>query len=237
MGLFDALLHPKPEDLSSIAAAGVSDGMLGGFSADTWVQQTTLSHPDLNLGRACGVHPWAAHERLPQQLRALRQALDDGGITALGEIGLDRAVARETFPQQQHALDQQHSLAESHGLPVLLHIVRAHGRALELLGQHPGVTGVVHGFSGAAEVAQAYLRCGLFISFGGMLLNPRARKARQAAQAVPIDRILIETDGPSPTMGPGGLRSVLQALSALRPESLGDLAAATAENARVAYRL
>lgn len=237
MGLFDALLHPRPEDLADIAAAGVSDGMLGGYSADTWDQQAALSHPDLALWRACGVHPWVAHERFPEQLRILQQTLRAGGITALGEIGLDRAVARQTFPQQQAAFDQQLAVATSHGLPVLLHIVRAHGRALELLRQHPGVNGVVHGFSGSVEVAQAYLRCGLFISFGGILLNPRARKARKAAQAVPLDRILIETDGPSDKMGPDSLHTVLQALSRLRPEPLSTLAACTTENARAAYRL
>lgn len=232
--LLDALCHPgaaaDPDAfLDEAARAGVGHLILGGYSPETWARDEGLSHPTVRLHRAAGLHPWVAHEGHPLP------ELD--GAVAVGEIGLDRARSRDTDAQQQAAFVAQLQLARRNDLPVLLHIVRAHGRALALLREHPPPGGVVHGFSGAAEVALSYVRLGLHISFGGMLLHPRARKAKQAASAVPLDRLLVETDAPDQLSGPAALHSVLGALAALRHEPRGVLAEATLANGLRAYRL
>lgn len=239
--LLDALCHPGSAAdpaafLDEAAGSGVGHLVLGGYSPETWARDQCLSHPSVALHRTVGLHPWIA---AGADLAPLRAAVRAGGVVALGEIGLDRARGRgrDTYPQQQAAFSAQLQLARAHDLPVLLHVVRSHGHAQQLLAAHPPPGGVVHGFSGAAEVALGYVRLGLHVSFGAMLLNPHARKVRAAAQQVPLARLLIETDAPDQLPGPAHLARVLDALAALRPEPRAALAEATLENGRRVYRL
>ncbi|MFT4979842.1 MAG: TatD DNase family protein, partial [Myxococcota bacterium] len=191
MGRFDALCHPgratSPRSfLDEAAQTGTSDLMLGGYSPEAWSQDAALAHPTVNLWRSCGLHPWAIGDDVDTPLRQLHKMIEAGGVSAIGEIGLDRSKGRNQRAQQRVAFAAQLRLSAAVGLPVLLHIVRAHGAAFALLDEVPPPGGVVHGFSGAPEVAAEYVRRGLFISFGGMLLRSEARRARASAASVPL---------------------------------------------------
>ena len=81
-------------------------------------------------------------------------------------------------------------------LPVIIHDREAHGDCFETVLKYPGVRGVFHSYSGSAEMAKELTRRGWYISFSGTLTFKNANKVREAALAVPRDRLLIETDAP-----------------------------------------
>lgn len=232
MKLFDALYHPTQGSLSNVSPQRISAVMLGGFNAETTEQHQHINHPSIDVYRSAGIHPWAVGEDINAQLQALDEALNAKPLSAVGEIGLDRHHQNAPIACQQRVFSAQLHRAQHHGLPVILHVVSAHGMALDMLTDTPGM---VHGFSGAPQLAHAYMQRGLYISFGRMLLNSNARKARASASTVPLNRLLIESDGPHSALGTDGLCAVLEALSNLRPESRKELAQATANNARTLF--
>jgi len=154
----------------------------------------------------------------------------------MGEIGLDRAREGVDYDAQRAAFAAQLQLSQEHELPVILHIVRAHGHAIEHLEACRPIGGVVHGFSGSPEVARRYVKLGLHISFGALLNHPRAKRAKASVPVVPLDRLLIETDSPEGFPDGSHLHTVLNALAEHRRESIDELAEATARNARNVYR-
>ena len=81
-------------------------------------------------------------------------------------------------------------------MPVIVHDREAHGDSLAIIREFPSVRGVFHCFSGSAEMARELVKLGWMVSFTGVLTYKNARKAVEAAQAVPLDRVMIETDSP-----------------------------------------
>lgn len=145
-----------------------------------------------------GVHPNDAQKAQPDTLGHLRSVLHHPKVVALGEIGLDyhydvpRDLQHEIFIRQME-------LAAEARLPIVVHTREAWEDTLMLLRQHwqpKGLPGVMHCFTGSAEIARQCLDLGFHISFGGVLTFPKAVEVREAAQIVPADRLLVETDAP-----------------------------------------
>ena len=122
-------------------------------------------------------------------------------IVALGEIGLDyhwqdyNGIPMDK-QKQAYFFDAQMEMANKLGLPVIIHDREAHGDCFETVLRHPSVRGVFHSYSGSAEMARELVKRGWYISFSGTLTFKNAARVREAAQAVPRDRLLIETDAP-----------------------------------------
>jgi len=249
-GLVDALCHldddrlPDPAAILERAArAGVTDVVTS--TMDPRAPVRALAHPAVRVHRAYGMHPWALEESaLAAQLEALTERLLGDDVVALGECGLD-TVCEVPMALQKRALVEQLRLARVRERPVIFHLVRAHGALIAALDELGGpVRGMVHGYSGSAEAALELCRRGLFVSFGGMVTRPAARRAREAARAVPLSRLLVESDAPDhPPVGfgeqsePAAIGLVLDALSELRGEDRDALARASAENARRLFGL
>ncbi|MBQ9805209.1 MAG: TatD family hydrolase [Clostridia bacterium] len=158
---------------------------------------------------AIGIHPGDCHaiENADAALAMLDTMLGDwesrkrDKIVALGEIGLDyywQEYDGIPMDKQKEAyfFDAQMELAEKHVIPVLIHDRDAHGDCFETILRHPNVKGVLHSYSGSAEMARELVRRGWYISFSGTLTFKNATRVREAALAVPRDRLLIETDAP-----------------------------------------
>jgi TatD DNase family protein len=241
-GLVDALAHlddPRLADvgaaLGAAAVAGVTDIVSCGVDPLDVGALPTGGAP-VRVWRGLGIHPQAAHaDRFEAQLRALEAAVDSDPIVAIGEIGLDGRGGMPAAPAQEAAFEAQLRLAAAAGLPVVLHCVGKTGRMLELLRRHAPLPGVWHAFSGPAEVVEQIVELGLCLSFGARLLNPRSRRAHEAAPEVPGDRLLVETDAPD--VAPAALRRVVEGLAALRGASPEAVGAASATNARHLYKL
>jgi TatD DNase family protein len=147
---------------------------------------------------AFGVHPWYAGEQPADWLARLEEHLVAHPEAPAGEIGIDGL--RDDLPRdvQRQVLLAQLELAARLNRPVVLHGARAWGELLALVkpfaARLPGF--VVHAFSGSQETLREIIALGGHVSFAGIVCNPEARRARAAAAAVPLEKLLIETDAP-----------------------------------------
>lgn len=143
---------------------------------------------------AVGFHP----ENLPEgdldieRLRALA-ALDK--VCAIGEIGLDYYWRQDNKEAQKKAFCDQLRLAKDLGLPAIMHDREAHGDTLDIIREYRP-KGVLHCFSGSREMAEEIVGLGIYIGIGGVLTFKNAKKLIEVAAAIPMDKILLETDAP-----------------------------------------
>ena len=161
-------------------------------------------------------------------------------IVAIGEIGLDYHYEGFDRAAQQCCFDAQMEMAKRVDLPVVIHDRDAHGDCFETVLRHEGVRGVFHSFSGSAEMARELVRRGWYISFSGVLTFKNARRAVEAAEAVPLDRILIETDAPYLAPHPhrgkinhsGLMYLTVEKLAQIKGITVSEAVKATAENTK-----
>ena len=148
---------------------------------------------------AAGFHPGSCKEELDidRSMDELSCLFDHKKVIALGEIGLDyHWESYAGHDCQKMWFERQLLLAEEKNLPVVIHDREAHGDTMEILLAHKNSRGVLHSFSGSAEMAKELVKKGWYISFSGVITFKNARQSVEAAAAVPIDKILIETDAP-----------------------------------------
>lgn len=157
----------------------------------------------LGLYAAVGIHPEDAAADLPEHWeKELGLLLEEPEVVALGEIGLDYHYDDMAPKEVQRGLfERQLLLAKKAGRPVLIHDRDAHGDTLELLRRHRPL-GVVHCFSGSVEMMREVVALGMYIGLGGAVTFKNARVPLEVAQAVPLDRLLLETDAPYMTPVP-----------------------------------
>lgn len=189
---------------------------------------------------AVGSHPDDADHVDGKLLDVYRRLCAEKKVRAIGEIGLDYHYEDVPRAQQIIAFEQQLELAEALKLPVIVHEREAHGDAMDIVMRHPDVRGVFHCFSGSKEMALWLVERGWYIGFTGVLTFKNARRAVEAAQSLPLERILIETD--CPYMAPEPYRgrrndsrfvplvaAKLAKLRGLTPEEAGEITAANAK--------
>ena len=216
-------------------ALGVKRVLIPSVAPANWSHTATLASGLEGARYALGIHPWWLDglSASPASLRApLRQALASGA-SAVGETGLDGGIALPLSAQLPW-LEMHLALAIEMDLPVILHAHKAHNLLIETLNRFPHARGVVHGFSGSAEQAEAFRRRGWLLGIGGVVTYARAVKTRATVAALPAGSFLLETDAPSmPLSGyqgqvnvPGRLLEVAECVAALRGETLTQLHAA-----------
>lgn len=152
-----------------------------------------------------GVHPHDVKRLNAEALGSLLELTHSPKVKAWGEIGLDFNRMFSPQPEQEHWFARQLEIAESLDLPVILHERDSQGRFLEILKARfkPGMTGVVHCFSGTRNELDAYLNLGLYIGVTGVVtLKSRGEALRRMIADIPDDRLLIETDAPYLTPAP-----------------------------------
>ncbi len=164
---------------------------------------------------------------------------------AIGEIGLDYHYPDTDRDLQMRYFDAQMEMAKRLSLPVVIHDRDAHADVTEVIRRHPGVKGVLHSFSGSAEMARELTGLGYMISFSGTLTFKNARRPKEAIAAIPRDMILIETDcpylSPHPERGTLNHSGKLEFTNATAAEILGispeECSALTEKNARRFFSL
>ena len=194
---------------------------------------------------AVGSHPDDADKVDEARILTYRKLARHPRVKAIGEIGLDYHYEDVPREVQQHAFRLQMALAEELELPVVVHEREAHGDALAIVDEYPSVKGVFHCFSGSPELANELVRRGWYIGFTGVVTFKNARKAVETAKAIPLGRILIETDcpymAPEPYRGrrndPSYVPLVAQKIAELRGLPAATVAQATWDNARKLFCL
>ena len=203
-GIFDSHAHydderfdaDRDELLESIHREGVEYIMTIGADLPTSYAARELAERYDFVYFAAGIHPEQAGDAPENYLEELKALAAHPKCRAIGEIGLDYYWAENPPKERQMELfRQQVLLAKELGLPVIIHDREAHADTLALLRElHPA--GVLHCFSGSVEMAKEVAALGMYLGFTGAITFKNARKAPQAAAAVPADRLLIETDCP-----------------------------------------
>ena len=148
--------------------------------------------------RFCGIHPWdAASADLTAELARFRSILGTDPSFGVGEIGLDRLKDRNIAPVQREVFAAQLELAAEMGLPVVLHGAKCWGEVIKAIRPYAGriPAFLFHGFSRSDGLLPDIVKVNGFIGVGKALLNDHAVNYRELAKKIPLDRLLIETDG------------------------------------------
>lgn len=187
----------RDEVINNIKKNGVIGVLNCGASIEGSRKSVELSQKYDIFYAAVGVHPEHAEEFNDDVLKELRELAKFSKVKAIGEIGLDY-YWEENPPKhiQKNTFRAQMKLAEELNLPVVIHDREAHGDTLEIMKEFPQVKGIIHCFSGSVEFAKECLKLGYFIGFTGVITFKNARKLLEVCEAVPLERILLETDCP-----------------------------------------
>ncbi len=198
-----------------------------------------LADREQDLFAAIGLHPMYMQMHSQEHLEELDVHAQNGNLVGVGEIGLDYFIKDGDRRAQQHLFETQLEIAEHYGLPVLLHVRKAHDQVQATLRRKKfSHGGIVHAFSGSLQQAVNYIKLGFKISFGGTITYDRATKIRAVASSLPLESIVLETDAPDipprthhgERNSPEYLPLILHALAELRPEPVAELAAQTTRN-------
>ncbi len=209
-----------------------------------------------NVYAAVAVHPTdvADVQNSPGWLDEVESLLSHPKVVAIGETGLDYYWSLDDVGLQKRCFDALLRLGAKHDLPVIIHDRdykeprpdhSSHADILAMVRAVPGVRGIMHCFSGNAAFAEAMMAQGFYISFAGNVTFKKAVELQEAAQAVPLNRLLVETDSPflspMPYRGkpnePARVRHVVEKIAELKGLSYEAVAEATTRNARQVFGL
>ena len=252
--LFDTHAHmddrafdiDRAELLTNLPHQGIQLLMNPGCSLESSRNVDKLTRQYDYIYGAVGSHPDVAdevNEAVLAEYRAIVAA--NPKIKAIGEIGLDYHYEDIPRELQQKAFRMQMELARELDLPAIVHERDAHEDGMKFVEEFPEVTGVFHCYSGSAEMAKWLVNRGWYIGFTGVLTFKNARKALEVAAAIPMERIVLETDchymSPEPFRGkrndPGKLYRMAEKLAEVRGLTVEEVHAITTENGKKLYRI
>lgn len=240
--------------LDSLPAQGVCGVVDCGTDYATTLKSLELARQYPWFYTAAGIHPESLIEEDAStntqfggdwraELAQLEMLLSDPRVVAVGECGLDYhwPVPKDA---QLEMFEAHLALAKKHDMPVLVHDREAHADTYALLAQYRP-KGIVHCFSGSAPDAVRLAQQGMYIGFGGVLTFANARKTVEAAAALPLERIVLETDcpymAPVPFRGKrcdsGMILYVAQKLSEIHQKSVEEVLSVTEQNAHTLFRV
>lgn len=252
VSFIDAHCHLQDErirgDLRSLMAHAKDKGVCRlvccGSGQDDWESVAAIKeqYPS-QIIPSFGLHPWYIKDRSPKWLESLEGFLKrlPSGV---GEIGLDHGLKDFDEQDQREVFLAQLALARTYHRPVSIHCRRAWDVLLDVLTDFGPLDagGVIHSYSGSAEMIPALQAYHLYFSFSCSITRSGHARGRRALQAVPRDRLLIETDSPDiPPAGSTGLNEpshlllVAQTVSEVLGVNLEDIAALTTANATALF--
>jgi len=206
MRLFDSHAHyyddafdaDRGEVLSGLAAQGVEGVVCPGCDLESSRQSMALAEKYPFLWFAAGLHPENLEGRTMDDLEEVRRMAAHPKCAAIGEIGLDYYWVKtpEDRERSREFFGAQLSLARELDKPAIVHDRDAHRDTVDMVKAHPGTRGVFHCCALSAEDAKTVIDLGWHVSFTGNVTFPKARRALEVIAAVPLERIMIETDAP-----------------------------------------
>ncbi|MSP19608.1 MAG: TatD family deoxyribonuclease [Bdellovibrionales bacterium] len=198
----DSFLLSLPEVIRRSQLAGVTGWIQGGIDPKDWARQQLLkTQYGPRFLTSFGLHPWwvatASLEMIDSALLTLETLLPEAA--ALGELGLDFGKTHDLNREEQiNAFKRQLEIGKRASKPLVLHIVKAHSEALEILkcfGPFPA-GGIIHSFTGPYEIAEEYFKLGFFVSLGGAVTQTGYFALKKAIPLLSLSQIVVETDSP-----------------------------------------
>jgi TatD DNase family protein len=253
--LFDTHVHLNAEqfneDLEEVISrakeAGVGKMVVVGFDRPTIERAMELvEHYDF-LYASVGWHPVDAIDMTEEDLAWIEELSSHPKVVALGEMGLDYHWDKSPKDVQKEVFRKQIHLAKKVKLPIIIHNREATQDIVDILREEGAeeVGGIMHCFSGSPEIAQECVDMNFYISLGGPVTFKNAKKPKEVAQEIPLDRLLIETDcpylAPHPNRGkrnePAYVKLVAEQIAELKGISVEEVERITTENANKLFNI
>lgn len=241
----DPLYDNYPDLIEKAMDAGVSHFILIGFDYETIERGFEIASLYDNVFLACGFHPTIADTITEDDFLQLETWLDHPKVVAVGECGIDLHWKKETLEIQKDVFTRQLELAKKKELPVVIHMRDATQETLNVLNAHGPLKGVMHCYSGSLESLQAFLDLGLHIGLDGPVTFKNAVTPKEVAKAVPLEKLLLETDAPFLTPHPHRgkpnsshyLPLICDAIAAIKEVSSKTIEDATTHNAKQLFNI
>lgn len=228
--------------LASMQENGIGTIINVGASIASTQSTIALTQQYPFLYGAAGVHPSETAELDEDKLCWLEQQCRREKIVAVGEVGLDYHWPEPDRALQKYWFEKQLELAARVNLPLIIHSREAAKDTLDIMKAHhtQDSRGVIHCFSYTKEIAQEYIAMGYYIGIGGVITFSNAKKLKETAAAIPIEKILLETDCPylAPVPNRGKRNSslnlpyVAQEIAQIKGISREEVVSITCENAQ-----
>lgn len=228
------------DDLSGVLQqarlSGVCRFIAPSASVSDWHSLESIQSTEIYC--AFGIHPWYVAQADEDAFTKLEAQLGNHSRALVGEIGLDRSnknPSPDAYILQEKAFVQQLQIAQKFDRPIILHNVRAGNALIRLIKANRfSRGGFAHAFSGSLEEAHEFIKLGFKIGIGSLLMNPSAKKVREAASHLPLDSIVLETDSPfmpkNSTGTPANIRKIAEITASLRGIPLETLAEQVEKN-------
>ncbi len=248
--------HAPSEVMARAQAEGVAFIINPSVTPKTFSEVMAIAEGQEHVYAAVAIHPTDVADTLefPDWKAQIEALLKHPKVVAIGETGLDYYWSLEHVDLQKHCLKTFLELGVQYDLPVILHDrnypeprpdASSHEDIYQMVSSVPGVRGIMHCFSGDAEFALRMIERNFYISFAGNVTFKKATQLQEAAQAVPLDRLLVETDSPflspMPFRGkpnePARVRYVVEKIAELKGLSYEEVAEATTANAKEVFGL
>ncbi|XXM71853.1 TatD family hydrolase [Lysinibacillus sphaericus] len=253
--LFDTHVHLNAEqfneDLEEVISrakeAGVGRMVVVGFDRPTIERAMDLVEQYEFLYASIGWHPVDAIDMKEEDLAWIEELSSHPKVVALGEMGLDYHWDKSPKDIQKEVFRKQIHLAKKVKLPIIIHNREATQDIVDILREEGAeeVGGIMHCFSGSPEIARECVDMNFYISLGGPVTFKNAKKPKEVAKEIPLERLLIETDcpylAPHPNRGkrnePAYVKLVAEQIAELKDISLEEVETVTTENANKLFNI
>lgn len=230
----------REELLGLLPAAGIDYIINVGCDMKSSKESIRLAERYDYIYASVGIHPHELNDMSSQTIEELRKLSTHKKVVAIGEIGLDYYYDSHPRELQRFWFRQQLRLAESVNKPVIIHSRDASQETFDIISSCNVRRGVIHCYSGAAPMAVDYANMGFYIGIGGVITFSNAKKLVEVVEALPLERILIETDSPylSPNPNRGkrndsrNLQYVVEKIAELKNTTPELVAKITSDNAK-----
>ena len=234
------------EDLQEVIDRALSEGISNivvvGFDRPTIEKAMELTEKYGFIYASVGWHPVDAIDMTEKDLLWIEELSSHPKVVALGEMGLDYYWDKSPKDTQKEVFRKQIRLAKKVKLPIVIHNRDATSDIVEILKEEGAgeVGGIMHCFSGSPEIAQECVDMNFYISLGGPVTFKNAKKPKEVADVIPLEKLLIETDcpylTPHPHRGkrnePSYVKLVAEQIAEIKGLSTEEVAQATTENAK-----
>jgi TatD DNase family protein len=238
---YAGLAERQDEVLANARARGIGGFLNISTRQSEWGEVVGAAERNDDVWATIGVHPHEADAHPDLSAAALVEVAQHARVVGIGECGLDYYYDKSDRAAQRERFQAQIEAARTTGLPLIVHTRNAEADTVEILTREVGkggVAGVLHCFTGSAELAKTALDLNFYISISGIVTFKNAKDLQEVAKAIPQDRLLVETDSPflapvphrGQTCEPAFVADTAAFLSDLRDEPLDELAEATTAN-------
>jgi TatD DNase family protein len=238
---YPGLAERQDEVLANARSRGIGGFLNISTRQREWADVVGVAERNEDVWATIGVHPHEADAHPDLGASVLIEAAAHPRVIAIGECGLDYFYDKSDRAAQRDRFQAHIEAARATGLPLVVHTRDAEEDTAAILAREVGqggVTGVLHCFTGSAELASKALDLGFYVSISGIVTFKNAQDLQNTAKIIPLDRLLVETDSPflapvpnrGKTCEPAFVADTAAFLSDLRDEPLDELAKATTAN-------